>query len=83
MIMCRDYRNHKVNEMRNSSSRVILAEIAYISIIIYFHISSVMSSNKHTQFNAAAADDDNNEVNIKDCDGDKNELLDEEETYSD
>ena len=43
-------------------------------------LNDVLSSIRHTQVDE---DDDNNEINIKDCDGDEDESINEEEDNSD
>jgi hypothetical protein len=43
-------------------------------------LNDVLSSNEHTQVDK---DDDNNEINVKDCDRVEDESIDEEEDNSD
>jgi len=43
-------------------------------------LNDVLSFNRHIQVDK---DDDNEEINVEDCDGDKNESIDEEEDNSD
>jgi hypothetical protein len=66
------------NELEESSNFCITDNI-FVNVDVE-ELNDVLSSSRYTQVNG---DDDSDEINVKDCDGDKDDSIDEEKDNSD